>query len=214
MMGITGVGSDIAADPCWDLSEELRSAMTIDSRSTQCKCMGLNLLHRESCEFPGLGVFYNEAVDEPPPVEPAELREPPPEPVLPTPPPEPEDQTDNVAMAAYFSELKEYQETVDRIQSGYKAQVDAYQAEADIYAAEVAAYQKDRFNWEINRAAAIKPAEASIELAVKVFDWAFINKEDRSQYWFRLGVAWSAQVVIIGILFFGILLMMKRKDVI
>jgi hypothetical protein len=57
------------------------------------------MLKQENCNYPGLGEFYNPAIDQPPPVEPPPLGEPPPEPVLPERPVEPFDQSDNVAMA-------------------------------------------------------------------------------------------------------------------
>lgn len=212
-MGITGVGSDVASDPCWDLPMELRSGLSIDDKSTHCKCMGVNLLHQNVCYFPGTGEFYNEAVDAPPPLEPPALRDPPPEPVLPAAPAEPEDQSDNVAVAAYLQSLKDYQNQVEIIRSDYRAQVDEYQAEADIYAAEVADYQKERVDWEIKRASAIEPAEASIDLAVEQFDWSFMNKTTPEIFWFRLGRTWFAQLLIIGLLFIGILVLQKRKDI-
>jgi ABC-type multidrug transport system ATPase subunit/pSer/pThr/pTyr-binding forkhead associated (FHA) protein len=213
LMGITGVGSDIASDPCWDLPKELRSGLSIEDKSSHCKCMGVNLLHQEACSFPGTGEFYNAAVDAPPPLEPPALRDPPPEPVLPEAPPEPQDQSDNVAVAAYLESLKDYQDQVEKIRSDYKAQVDQYQAEADIYTAEVADYQKERVQWEINRASAIEPAEASIDLAIEQFGWSFMNKADPEVFWFRLGKTWFAQSLIIAVLFTGILVLQKRKDV-
>lgn len=213
LMGITGVGSDIAGDPCWDLPKDLRSGLSIEDKSTHCKCMGVNLLHQEACSFPGTGEFYNQAVDAPPPLEPAALRNPPPEPVLPTAPPEPQDQSDNVAVAAYLESLKDYQDQVEKIRSDYKAQVDQYQAEADIYTAEVADYQKERVQWEIDRASAIEPAEASIDLAIDQFGWSFMNKANPEVFWFRLGKTWFAQLLIIGLLFIGILVLQKRKDI-
>jgi ABC-type multidrug transport system ATPase subunit/pSer/pThr/pTyr-binding forkhead associated (FHA) protein len=213
LMGITGVGSDIAGDPCWDLPRELRSGLSIEDKSGHCKCMGVNLLHQEACSFPGTGEFYNAAVDAPPPLEPPALRDPPPEPVLPEAPPEPQDQSDNVAVAAYLESLKDYQDQVEKIRSDYKAQVDQYQAEADIYTAEVADYQKERVQWEIDRASAIEPAEASIDLAIEQFGWSFMNKADPDVFWFRLGKTWFAQLLIIAVLFTGILVLQKRKDV-
>jgi ABC-type multidrug transport system ATPase subunit len=78
LMGITGPGSDVAADPCWALPEEEREELTNEDKEARaCRCMGAQVFNQYSCEFPGLGQFYDPAIDEPEPVEPAEVGAPP-----------------------------------------------------------------------------------------------------------------------------------------
>ncbi len=45
LTSITGPGSDVAADQCWALPEDVRASMTIDQKvENNCKCMGPNML--------------------------------------------------------------------------------------------------------------------------------------------------------------------------
>ena len=56
LIGITGMGSDVAADPCWHLDKDLRNSMDLDAKSYfQCKCMGVQVFNQNSCNFPGVG---------------------------------------------------------------------------------------------------------------------------------------------------------------
>jgi ABC-type multidrug transport system ATPase subunit len=213
IMAATGVGSDVDADPCWDLAEESRAGLSLDEKAEFCRCMGENVMREESCYFPGLGVFYDPVIDEPPPVEPAELGEAPPEPVIPTAPPEPENRSDKIAMAAYFQTLSEYQDEVTAIQNEYKAQVEAHKAEAKIQQAKMISYQEDKFEWEVKRDAVILPAENLIEISMTFYESVYVDKEDEAEYWSRIFTAWIAQLIIITILFVLIIILQKRKDV-
>lgn len=213
LMSVTGVGSDVAADACWALPEELRSAMTLEAKdANQCRCMGLNALNPAFCNFPGIGKFYDPAIEQPPPTEPAALENPPDEPQLPQPPPEPTDQADSVAVADYLTSLQQYQGQVDQIQSDYKSQVEAYQARANVYQAEVVSYQEALAQWQIARNSAASTAEGIIYAANRDIGWTFVNKHDSSVYWSRISTTWLAQGVIITILFTAILILVKRKD--
>ena len=264
-MAISGSGSDVAQDACWQLSPEERSALTLEQRDANCNCMGRNTLDPNSCNFPGVGQFQTAALQQPPPVEPgdppAEPGEPPaepgepPEPLGPQPeepelPPQPvrpEDEADQVAMANYFDALESWQAEVETIQDGYRAELAEYQAQAEIAEAELEAYQAQvnafqealreyqanaddyqarlaeyqeavfdyqtaRATWEAERLSAIVPAEGMIRQFQRDFGWTFVNKEDSSAYWGTLTRTWLAQSIIIGILFVGILVLQKRKD--
>jgi hypothetical protein len=212
-MATTGPGSDVAADICWSLPGETRKLMTTqDKLDYGCRCMGPNIFDPESCNYPGVGAFYNPAVDAPPPVEPPPLGDAPPEPEIPDPPPEPQDQSDQVAMAQYFEDLQAYQEQVDQIQADYKVQVDAYQARANIYQSEVIAYQQALAEWQINRNAAIGAAEIVIEPFQTDFGWAFVDKEDADAFWSKITRTWLSQGAIILVLLAAILILIRRKD--
>ena len=142
-MSITGPGSDLGADACWELPLDVRAAMTLDDKKKNgCNCMGLNMLKQVSCNFPGLGKFYDPAVDEPAPVEPAALAPPPPEPVVPDQPVQPADQSDNVAMAKYFDDLQKWEVDAKAIQADYKQKIVAYQAQSEVYKNQVITYQQ------------------------------------------------------------------------
>lgn len=70
ILAITGPGSDVAQDVCWDLTEEEQGLMTRDQKKSSCNCLGVNALKQNSCNFPGLGEAYDPAIDETDPVEP------------------------------------------------------------------------------------------------------------------------------------------------
>jgi len=212
-MSITGVGSDVVADPCWRLSKNERTAMSIDFATEHCRCMGLNVVREDSCNFPGIGMFYADALDEPKPQEPPPLRDPPPEPTIPPAPEEPADQSDSIAMAQYFEDLQDYQNVVTDIQNQYKADMEAFQIEADIYTAEITSYQEDLIEWQITRTSAVEPAVGMIETYKVEYDWTFVNKDDPVAFWSKLITAWIAQSIIIGVLILAIMYAVKRKDV-
>lgn len=214
LMSISGAGSDVAADVCWDLPEDVRKAMTIEDKLEYgCTCMGVEMLDQDSCDYPGLGLFYNPEIDEPPPVEPDPLPPPPPEPVLPERPVEPADQSDTVAMADFFTALQLWEGQATQIQEDYKRQIEAYQAQSEVYKSEVIAYQTELVNWQIAQASAVTPAESIIESFYVNFPWIFVDKEDSTAYWAKITKTWTVQSGIILILFVAILFLQKRKDI-
>jgi hypothetical protein len=213
IMAVTGSGSDVDADPCWKMEPELRDAMTLDDKEAlNCRCMGTNVFDPESCQFPGIGQYFDPAVDEPEPVEPPPLGDPPPEPVLPDPPEPPEDQSDQIAVSSYLVALQDYQDEANRIQDQYKAEVDDYQRQADVYKAEMTAYQTELAEWSIDRMSAISGAEGLIESFNDEFGWTFVNKEDKAYYLQRVATTWIAQGLLILIMFGLTLVLIKRKD--
>jgi len=212
-MGITGVGSDVAADVCWALGRELRTAMTLEDKdSRNCKCMGTNALRESSCLFPGLGEFHNASIDLPPPEELPPPPERPAEPVIPDPPQEPEDQADQVAVAEYLAALQEYQQLVKGIQAEAKEAFSDYEAKLELYQAEAIARQEALVQWRIARESAVQPAEVLIAQYSEKFGWTFVNKEDAARFWPMLITTWSAQALIMAALLAGILILYKRKD--
>jgi ABC-type multidrug transport system ATPase subunit/pSer/pThr/pTyr-binding forkhead associated (FHA) protein len=210
LMSITGPGSDVAADQCWALPEDVRASMTIDQKvENNCTCMGPNMLKEESCNHPGLGQFYNPAIDGPPPVEPAPLGEPPPEPVIPERPVEPTDQSDTVAMAEFFSALQVWEQQATTVQEEYKRQIEDFQTRAEVYQAEKVAYETARVQLQV----AVAPAEGIVKTFYDGVKWSYVNKEDRAAYFAKITNAWLVQIFICLILFGAILYLQKRKDV-
>jgi ABC-type multidrug transport system ATPase subunit len=214
LMSISGAGSDVAADICWALPPDVRQLMTIEDKLTYgCRCMGVNMFRDGSCNYPGLGEFYNPALNEPPPVEPAPLPDPPPEPVLPERPVEPADQSDSVAMADFFNQLKAWEAQANEIQADYKQQIEAYKAQSVLYKSELIAYQEAALKRQIAQAAAVTAAEGVIDTFYTGFGWSYVNKEDPIAYWSKIFYTWAVQSGIIVILFIAILYLQKRKDV-
>jgi ABC-type multidrug transport system ATPase subunit/pSer/pThr/pTyr-binding forkhead associated (FHA) protein len=213
LMSITGVGSDVAADVCWDLDEDLRDAMTLEMKDEQgCRCLGTAIFSQ--CQFPGVRGSYNEAVDEPPPVHPGDPPVRPAEPELPPEPVEPENQADQIAMAEYLDALEVWQADVDVIQSDYQAQLDVYQRDLEDYQDARADYERENGEWRADRASAVVPAETLIERMNRDFGWTFVSKEDPPAYYGKIFRTWMAQGIYSAVLFVTILFLQKRKDVI
>lgn len=214
IIGITGMGSDVAADVCWTgLSKDQREELTLQEKDELgCRCMGLNALRQTSCNFPGLGEFYDPAIDQPEPVEPASIGDPPAEPEMPPAPAQPTDPSDQVAMAIYLQELQDYQKQTEAIRDAYRAEIDAYQAKADQYAEDMKAYQEAKATWEIDRNAAVGKAEGVIQNFYDNFGWAFVDKNNSDAYWSRITTVWAMQALIIVIFFALTLIFIYRKD--
>jgi ABC-type multidrug transport system ATPase subunit/pSer/pThr/pTyr-binding forkhead associated (FHA) protein len=214
LLGIVGVGSDVAADPCWRLDKDLRDAMNLDDKTyQQCKCMGVQMFNEKSCSFPGIGDFYVDAIDQSPPVEPAALPPQPAEPTIPDAPSPPADQYDQVKMVQYLNSLSSYQDDVKAIQENYRNEMDLYQVMADVYKNEMAKYVEDLARYNILRVSAVKGGEGTIEMVNEKYDWAWVNKNDPAKYYPWLFKAWYSQLEIVAVYFFIILFLIKRKDV-
>jgi ABC-type multidrug transport system ATPase subunit/pSer/pThr/pTyr-binding forkhead associated (FHA) protein len=213
-IGITGMGSDVAADPCWQLTEELRDAMTLEDKAANgCNCMGAAVFTPGSCNFPGIGQYYKPEVDQPPPVEPEPLGEKPPEPEIPPAPEPPADQGDQVAMVQYLNALQAYQDDVALIQDQYRSEIELYEAQADVFKAQMEDYQEARLEYESARSTAINSAESVIESVRDEFGWAYVDKNDDEIFWPWMLGTWGAQLVLIGVYIVLILVLIKRKDV-
>lgn len=194
LMSITGPGSDVAADVCWQLPLDVQGAMTLEDKlNAGCNCMGVNMLKQEYCNHPGLGKFRIPLVDQPLPVEPTPL---PPEPVRPQ---EPQNQSDNVAMADFFAQLK-----------AYEAEVEEYKRKVELYQAERVAYETARAELQV----AVAPAEGVVRNFYNGAGFTYVNKKDPAAYFAKVGFAWAVQGFIILLLFAAILYLQKRKDVI
>ena len=214
MLGIVGIGSDINADACWQLPEELRDGMSLeDKEANQCRCMGMALFEPGSCNFPGLGEYYEPEIDQSAPLEPPPLGERPPEPVLPPAPDPPADQSDQVAVAQYLNALQAYQDEANRIQTDYKNQMQLFESQAKVYQAEMIKYQEALAEYELKRNSAVKGAEGLIKSVRDEFGWAWVNKSNPDEFWPWLATAWSAQLIIILVYYILILYLIKRKDI-
>jgi hypothetical protein len=214
LIGISGMGSDVAADPCWQLDKTLRTSMDLDAKSYfQCKCMGVQIFNQNSCNFPGLPEFYTPEINQLPPAEPAALPAQPPQPVIPAAPTPPANNFDQVQMAQYLNALVSYQNDVKNIQDNYQNQMDLYQVMADVYKSQITKYQEDLAKYDVARISAVNTAEGTIQGISDSYSWAFVNKNDPKIYFPWLFKTWLAQVEIVAVYFLVILYLIKRKDV-
>jgi hypothetical protein len=214
LLGIVGAGSDVAADPCWQLDKDLRDAMNLDDKAyQQCRCMGVQMFAEGSCNFAGIGDFFVAEVAEDPPQKPAALSDPPAEPEIPPAPSLPEDKYDQVQMVQYLNALSDYQNTVKAIQENYKNEMELYQVMGEVYQAEMSTYLEDLTRYNISRVSAVKGGEGVIEMVTKKYGWAWVNKSDPRIFTPWLFDTWFSQVKIMVVYFAIILILIKRKDV-
>jgi ABC-type multidrug transport system ATPase subunit len=212
-LGLTGIGSDVASDPCWLLSESERESMSLEQKSALgCKCMGLAIFDVNSCNFPGLGEFYKPEVNQIAPVEPAALGPEPTEPVIPPAPEPPADQTDQVAVVQYMNSLQSYQDDVKVIQDQFRSAMDLYRTQANLYTAQMEDYQSAKVSYEGARREAVNSAEAVIQANIDIMGWTFVDVRDVPTLIQWITKTWIAQVIIIAVYFGLILVFIKRKD--
>jgi hypothetical protein len=214
IIAISGVGSDVARDACWALPKEERDDLTLDEKNDDCICMGENALDENSCNFPGLGSYYDEALDTKDPIKPREPGPEPSEPVLPAEPASPANPNNIRDLQAYLNELTLYNEDVKKLQDEYKEEIDAWQEEQEEYKDQIETYQKDLTELETKRAVAIGAAESTIETYKDDFGWTFVDKEDEEGYRKSVFGTWRAQFVIVLVLLAGTIYMQKRRDVV
>ncbi len=174
--------------------------------------MGENALHQSSCNFPGLGEYYDKAIDEPDPIKPAEPGPQPKEPTFPPAPEKPADVNNVLLLQKYLADLDTYNKDVDEIRTKYQEDIDTWKAEQDSYKTDIETYQKDLTELKVKRAIAVGSAEATIRRYKDDYGWTFINKNDRENYLNTLYTTWGAQSIIILILFVGTVILQKRHE--
>ncbi len=212
-IGISGMGSDIKADPCWLLPDEQRSAMTIDDKAKAgCRCMGVAIFTPVPCNFPGVGQFFKDEIILPAPTEPAPLGNKPADPVIPPAPETPKDQNDQVAMVQYLNALSAYQDEIKKIQADYKSQMTLYESQATLYQAQMTDYSTQRLEYETIRNKAVNMAEGLIKSVNEKYNWAFVDKSSSANYWRWMLKVWGAHLTIIAVYIVIILVLFKRKD--
>jgi ABC transport system ATP-binding/permease protein len=59
MVTITGFGTSIANDPCWQKPEDARKKLTDDEKTKTCQCLGAKIF--DKCKFPGLKADFDKA---------------------------------------------------------------------------------------------------------------------------------------------------------
>jgi hypothetical protein len=174
--------------------------------------MGVQMFNG-SCNFPGIGDFYVDAINQPVPAEPAALSAPPSEPAIPPAPTPPADKYNQVQMVQYLNALSAYQDNVKAIQGNYRNEMNLYQAMSDVYAGEMSKYQEDIARYNISRVSAVKGGEGIIEIVTEKYGWAWVNKNDPKIFIPWLLKDWLSQIEIV-IVYLGIILfLIKRKDV-
>jgi hypothetical protein len=102
---------------------------------------------------------------------------------------------------------------VQELQATAEADFAEYEAAIGVYRSEVVSYQEALIRHQAAVVSAVQPAEAILGTFVRDLDWTFVDKENPGKYWPFLFKTWGAQMVMITVLFFSILILQKRKDV-
>jgi hypothetical protein len=215
-MTISGVGRDVADDGCWQLPKAQREALTLQEKNENCRCLGVNLFNDDRfgrrCYFPGLQTFYDPAIDQPEPVQP-------PEPQLPetaapsvnlAPPPPLPATGDLVAQQQFAVDYQAWVEQVGQAQEAFqshdqtlRASLEQFRNESRQYQQDFAQYQHDMSEWQGRRARAIASGEQLL---------GRLHENFGHTYAVSVPSRYLAQVLISSALFFGILFLLKRKD--
>jgi hypothetical protein len=154
LMAITGPGSDVAADVCWQMPDAQRRNLSLEDKERRCDCMGSNIFDAESCNFPQVGGFHTAAVDEeapnPPPDPPQPPQQPttplpvhPDPPVLPPRPPEPDNQANAQEVEQFIEEMRLYEAEVNAVMAEYQAAEERFAFEAQVYQQDIENYLDD-----------------------------------------------------------------------
>jgi hypothetical protein len=213
IIAITGGGSDVDRDICWELPQEEQDLLTNEMKRTTCNCMGVNALRENSCSFPGVGEYYDESIDKPDPQEPEPIRDEPEPPPLPAEPERPENLADPIALQQFLTDLFAFNEEVTRLRHTYEIDLAHYRVEREMHQVRQFVYQAELAELELSRAAAIGSAEARIRFFHNDFGWTFVDKSDEARYFRTLLTTWIAQSTIILILLAGTIIMQRRRDV-
>lgn len=213
-IGISGAGSDVAADSCWDLTEEQRDQLSLEQKNANCNCMGENALHQNSCNFPGLGEYYTEAIDEADPLRPSAPGPQPTQPHFPPEPAKPADPNNLLLLQKYLSDLGSYENEVSQIRNDFQEEMNAWQNEQEQYKTLYETYQTVLTELQVKRAIAIGSAESTIQRYEEDYGWTFVDKESRKDYFGVLVSTWSAQLVLILVFFTATVFIQKRREVV
>lgn len=154
LVTISGLGKNIATDPCWQLSEDERSALTPAQKEADCDCMGISIF--ENSNFPGIYDFYVPEIDQPEPVEPVHPGDPPPEPDAPpgkpgnppnhpgAPPAKPSEALLLINPILYWQEMQAWNVGMTL----WQQQMNQYATEMKAWESEMGEYGEEMKDWE------------------------------------------------------------------
>ena len=200
LVTLSGIGKCVAADPCWNLSDDQRNQLTEEYKSENCTCMGPQLF--QSCCFPGIRKYYDPAIDEMEPHKPVKPLYPgdsPVQPNIPKPWDYPTTKEFNIANQKYLDTVRGW----DEILESYSKKAKSYQDQIKKYEKDIDIYTKEYKQWQGNRSEAIGKAEGLISTMKQNYGQSF--NVDVARHW---GILTG----IIIMLFLALLAIQKLKD--
>ena len=201
LVKISGMGDGIIADPYWNLPDEKRKSWSENDKKQKCACAGANMF--SMCNFPGIKDIYVAEIDDPEPLKPAKVGDPPPHPEDPPSPPYNVDLTHPGEWQAdvdiWGDDMNLWQDNVTRYQDNlelYKQKTNKYQSDMEAW--------KDKYQkWRENRSTAIGKAEGIVD---EIYD------DYRQVFKASVAASFIALSSLIFIMFLLILLALKMKD--
>jgi hypothetical protein len=200
LVTLSGIGKCVAADPCWNLSDDQRKQLTEEYKTENCTCMGPQLF--QSCCFPGIRKYYDPAIDEIEPRKPVKPLYPGDSPIQPNVP----ERSNYKSIREWNDAYQKYLDTVrgwDENLESYSKKTKSYQDQIKKYEKDIDAYTKDYKQWQGNRSEAIGKAEGLISTMKQNYGQSF--NVDVARHW---GILTG----IIIILFLALLAIQKLKD--
>ncbi len=212
LIGISGAGSDVAADACWQLNPAERDALTLeDKEARNCICMGINAQKQEVCQFPGLGRYYHPAIDQPEPIEPEKPGDPPTEPAFPEFPAPPES-TSSKVVREYFDALVKFNDEVESIRTQFTSDLKDYESALKAYERDLEEYLEAYGDWEAGRNTAVGKSEGEIDFFHKNYYWTYVDKDTPSAYWGKTFLGWGMMFLLSNV-FIGIVMVLMRRKI-
>jgi hypothetical protein len=154
LVAISGIGKEFTEDPCWQLSEDERDALTEEEKNEKCPTMGVSIFTNSN--FPGIQDFYNSDVDAPEPIEPTDPGDPPPQPEAPpskpsdppahpgSPPPKPDASLLLINPILYWQQMENWQYQM----SVWQVQMEDYADKMKAWESEMGEYGEEMTDWE------------------------------------------------------------------
>lgn len=212
LIGISGAGSDVAADACWQLVPAERDTLTLEEKEARgCICMGINVQKQEVCHFPGLGRYYDPAIDQPEPVEPAKPGDPPAEPAFPEFPAPPE-VTSSKVIREYFDALTKFNDEAEAIREQFTSDLKDYESTLKAYEKDMEDYLEAYSDWEAGRNTAVGKSEGEIDFFHKNYYWTYVDKDTPPVYWGKTFLGWG-MMFLLSNAFIGIVIVLMRRKI-
>jgi hypothetical protein len=154
LVAISGIGKEFTEDPCWQLSEEERDALTEEYKEEKCPTMGTNIFKNST--FPGIQEFYHPDVDALEPIEPTDPGDPPPQPEAPpskpsdppthpgSPPPKPDASLLLIDPIMYWQQMENWQYQM----SVWQVRMEDYAEKMKAWESEMGEYGDEMKDWE------------------------------------------------------------------
>jgi hypothetical protein len=177
MVTISGIGTALDQDPCWQLPDAERERLTEKQKIERCTCLGPRLF--QNVKVPGIMDYYHPAVDTPEPEPPPKPVAAPAQPILPK---RPTGQVTPEEAIRYQEEMTHWENSMQL----FRTRIEQYQQEVDQYQSRMNEWQEVYQSWKSDRSKAIGSAEAILTQFHTNYRQTF--HVNLVHHWIRIGV--------------------------